>query len=72
MLQLDEEVEAMQMSVVHLDLQLKEAKNSEHSSPKDHTSSSSSSKGSKERTKGTTNGPVDTAHLEFDLLKAGV
>ena len=57
-LQLDEEVEAMQASVLHLDLQMKEAKNSELTSPRDHASSS---KESKERTKGTTNGPVDTA-----------
>ena len=66
MLQLDEEVEGMQATVLHFDLQLKEAKNSEQSAPKDHTtssSSSSSSKGSKDRTKGTTNGPVETGSM---------
>lgn len=60
MLQLDEEVEAMQATVLHLDLQLKEAKNSGGSSPKDNPSSS---KGSKERTKGTANGPIDTGSI---------
>ena len=75
-LQLDEEVEGMQATVLHFDPKdtiaaatttattTTTTKNSGGSSPtpKDHTpsSSSSSSKGSKDRTKGIANGPVDS------------
>lgn len=64
-LQLDEEVEGMQAAVLHLDLQLKESKNSAGvSSPVNSAPSSSSAKSGKDRTKGTTaNGPVETASV---------
>lgn len=65
-LELDEEVEGMQAAVLHLDLQLKDSKNSGVTSPKNSApfSSSSSAKGGKDRTKGTsTNGPVETSSV---------
>ena len=65
-LQLDEEVEGMQATVLHLDLK-ESAKNSGGVIPSptsmDHTPSNSASKGSKERTKGITNGPVDSGSI---------
>ena len=55
-LQLDEEVEAMQAVILHLEQQQhKHGKNA-----LSITNSTSSSKGGKDRTKGTVNGPVET------------
>ncbi len=75
-LQLDEEVEAMQAAILHLELQLQNSKDSGSgggggvsSSPKNTGTTSSSSKGSKERTKGTTNGSVETGSISASSSK---
>ena len=67
MLQLDEEVEAMQAIVIEQEQQLQQQqhqhKHSKSSLSREGpiTNSTSSSKGAKDRTKGTVNGPIDTA-----------
>jgi len=65
-LQLDEEVEGMPGTVLHLDLQVKDSQlmGASSSSPAPKDTSNSSSKGSKERTKVTSNGPVDSGSID--------
>ena len=62
-LQLDEEVEAMQATILHMEQQQKpqqQHKHSKNTTSRDN-SNSSSSKSGKDRTKGTSNGPVEPA-----------
>ena len=64
MIQLDEEVDAMQAIILSLQQQIKEkeTRDAGAKSASNHANSSSSSSGSKDRTGSRHNGPIETNH----------